>query len=79
MGRTVGMARRVVSPAVAAALLALACASVATAQDQELSGRIVDRRTGTGVAGATVMVAGMPGTASEPTDPRTLRRRLRPS
>ncbi|MGH9309576.1 MAG: TonB-dependent receptor [Vicinamibacterales bacterium] len=47
---------------VRAVLLALGLVYPAAAQESSFSGRIVDRHTGTGIAGATVSVAGVPGT-----------------
>lgn len=54
----------VILRALAAALGVLLAAGSAAAQDRPFAGRILDARAGTGVAGATVSVAGLPGSAT---------------
>lgn len=54
--------RALYANAVRAVLLALGLVCPAVAQEPSFSGRIVDRHTGAGIAGATVSVAGVPGT-----------------
>jgi hemoglobin/transferrin/lactoferrin receptor protein len=51
-------------------ILFIAAVSTAAADDRVFTGRVIDQRTGQGVPGATVSVAGLPGTVKTDSDGR---------